>query len=64
MILKENNAKKSNIPYKWIFGALAIIGIAYFLIPTDQYTDLPQDSIVCDAETTIGNQFVTNGHKF
>lgn len=64
MILKGNNAKKPNIPYKWIFGALAIIGIAYFLIPTDQYTDLPQESIVCDAEMAIGNQFVTNGHKF
>ena len=64
MILKGNISKKSKIPYLWIIGALVVIGIAYLLMPGDQYNQISQETIVCDAETTVGGQFVTNGEKF
>ncbi len=64
MILKGNTSKKYNIPYLWIIATLILMGIAYITITQDKYETVEYKSIVCDAESILAEEFVTNGNKF
>lgn len=64
MILKGKNNKKYNVPYVWIISVLIILGLTYLLLSSNKNNRPTEKSIFCDAETTLGSKFVTEGNEF